>query len=122
MGQSDMEIDAENYENCEGEDAPFGKKIKLEHYTICERLNEKFPDIDIKEHEIQKFLLIFQELITLPVVYEEFSDSEDGITNLFLTLAKQIQNFLNKDTNFLKFQAVIKKSLKTLKALLNLFI
>ena len=38
MSQSDMKIDAGNYENYKVEDGPFRKKIKLEHDTICERL------------------------------------------------------------------------------------
>lgn len=52
---------------------------------------------------------------------EEFSDSEDGITSLFIGLAKRIWNLLDKNIDFLKFSAVIKKLLETLKALLNLF-
>ena len=85
------------------------QKIRLERDTICEGLNKKFPDIDINERKIQKFLLIFQELVLLSYADEEFSDSENGITSLLLTLAKQIQNLLNKDIDFLKFPAVIKK-------------
>ena len=47
--------------------------------------------------------------------------SEDRITSLLLQLAKKIQNVLNKDINSFKFPTVIKKKLKTLKALLNPF-
>ena len=83
---------------------------KLEHDTICERINKKFPDIHANEHEIQKFLLIFQELILLSYADKEFSDSEESISSLLLTLAKQIQNLLNKDIDSLKFPAVIKKT------------
>ena len=93
---------------------------KLEHDTICERINKKFPDIHANEHEIQTILLIFQELILLSYADKEFSDSEESISSLLLTLAKQIQNLLNKDIDSLKFPAVIKK-LKALKALLNSF-
>ena len=52
---------------------------------------------------------------------KELSGSDDGISSLLLTLEKKIQNLLNKDIDSLKFPAVIKKSLKTSKALLNLF-
>ena len=70
------------YGNYETEDDHSGKKIKLKHHIICDRLNEQFPDIGKNKHEIQKFPLVFQELITLSNLDEEFSDSEDGITNL----------------------------------------
>ena len=52
MSQSDMEIDVENYKNYEIEDGPFRKKIKLENDTTCERVNRKFLDIYLNEHEI----------------------------------------------------------------------
>ena len=106
MSQSDTGIDAENYENYKIEGGPFRKKNKLEHDTICERINEKFPDIAINQHKIQKFLLIFQELVLLSCSDEKFSDPESGIMSLLLTLAKQIQNLLNKDIDSLKFSAV----------------
>ena len=47
----------------------------------------------------------------LSYVDEEFSDSEDGISSLLLTVAKQIQNLLNEDIDSLKFPAVIKNIL-----------
>ena len=97
-----------------------GKKIKLEQDIISEKLAKKFPYIDINEHEIQKFLLIFQDLIKLWNSDEGFSDSEDGITETLLTIGKQIHNLLNKGIKSLKFPSIIKKVLKTLKTLLNL--
>ena len=63
---------------------------------------------------------MFPELIVLCNSDEEFLDSEEGITEILLTTGKQIHNSLNKDIDSLKFPAVIKKTLKTLKALLNL--
>ena len=82
-----------------------GKKIKLEQDIISEKLTKKFPYID---------------LIKLWNSDEEFSDSEDGITETLLTIGKQIHNLLNKGIKSLKFPSIIKKALKTLKTLLNL--
>ena len=78
------------------------------------KLAKKCPDIDINEHEIQKFRLIFEELIVLCNSDKEFSD---GITEILLKIGKQIHSLFIIS---LKFPAVIKKALKTLKALLNL--
>ena len=39
------------------------KKIKLEQEIIKEKIYKKQPLFDIKEHEVQIFILIFQELL-----------------------------------------------------------
>lgn len=81
---------------------------------------QKVSQIYINEHKLQNFLIIFQELVTLIYLDDESPDSEDGTMSLLLGLAKQIQNLLVKDIYTLKFPAIMKKTLKTLKALLNL--
>ena len=50
----------------------------------------------------------YQELIVLCSSNEEFSDSEDGITEILLPIGKQIHNSLNEDVDSLKFPAVLK--------------
>ena len=50
----------------------------------------------------------YQELIVLCSSDEEFSDSEDGITEILLPIGKQIHNSLNEDVDSLKFPAVLK--------------
>ena len=42
------------------------------------KIAKKFPKVDMNEHEIQNFILIFQELIKLCNSDEEFSDSENN--------------------------------------------
>ena len=93
----------------------------MDHNTICKKINREYLYTDINENKVQKFLLILQELVVLKFSDEEFSDSEDGITSLFVGLAKRIRNLLDKNIDFLKFPAVIKKPFETLKALLKLF-
>ena len=39
------------------------QKIKLEHKLISVTISNKHPEIDIDDHEIQKFLLILNLLI-----------------------------------------------------------
>ena len=39
------------------------KKIKLENQKILEKIKEINEDIDITEHEVHKFLLIFHTLV-----------------------------------------------------------
>ena len=95
-------------------------EIDLNEHKL-QTISRKYPEIDVNEHELQKFVLIFQKVVMLTYLDETFPDSVDGISSLLVGLAKQIQNLLNKDIGSLKFPAVIKKALKVLKALLNLF-
>ena len=39
------------------------KKIKLENQKILDNIKEIGEDVDISEHEVQKFLLIFHTLV-----------------------------------------------------------
>ena len=39
------------------------KRIKLENQKILEKIKEINEDIDISEHEVHKFLLIFHTLV-----------------------------------------------------------
>ena len=39
------------------------KKIKLENQKILDKIKEIEEDIDISEHEVNKFLLIFHTLV-----------------------------------------------------------
>lgn len=114
----DNEIDGENYEVYEIEDGWFIKEIILDHDTIYQKISRKHLEIDINKQELQRFLLIFQEIVKLD---EEFFDFEDGITTLVVGLAKPIRTLLEKNIDSHKFSAIIKNALKTLKALLNLF-
>ena len=79
MSQNNIETNAENYEI---EDGPFRKKIKLEYDNI----NEKHISIQMN--------MKYQELIVLCSSDEEFSDSEDGITEILLPIGKQISIIL----------------------------
>ena len=66
-------------------------KNKLKNFHISIQMNMKY-----------------QELIVLCSSDEEFSDSEDGITEILLPIGKQIHNSLNEDVDSLKFPAVLK--------------
>ena len=73
------------------------KKIKLQHQKIQENIRNKRPDIDIKEHEIQKFILIFQELIKqiklnqdLQSNIKEEEDSTDRIKDILTSTGEEL--------------------------------
>ena len=56
------------------------KKIKLLNGNIIERIKEIDEEIDINEHEVHKFLLIFHSLFET-VTSEETFEETDGILN-----------------------------------------
>ena len=60
------------------------KQIKLEQKLISEKIGKDFPDMDIHEHKINKFILIFPTLLNASLKDYKLSklkalDSEDGI-------------------------------------------
>ena len=112
------------------EEETLGKKIKLEHEDISEKLHKKYLKIDVKEHEIQNFLLIIP--LHSSTAYCTCERRRRKLirggrrhnrrnSSILLTLAQQISKVLNQDIDSLKFRRVIKKSLKTLKAIFGLF-
>ena len=67
-------------ENSEEEETDLTKKIKLEYKLILVIINNKHPEIDINDHEIQELLLI-SNLLT-EAESDKISngeDAEDGI-------------------------------------------
>ena len=64
----------------DGSNEQLRKKIKLLNDNIIERIKEIDQEIDINEHEIHKFLLIFHSLFE-KVTSEETFEETDGILN-----------------------------------------
>ena len=69
----------------------FSKKIKLEHKLISVTVSNKHSEIDIDDHEIQKFLLILNLLLDAELNNENVEDREDGIPDILITIAIKLQ-------------------------------
>ena len=50
-------------DNISENETDFSKKIKLEHKLISVTISNKHPEININDHKIQKFLLVFSLLL-----------------------------------------------------------
>ena len=95
------------------------KKIKLLNDNIVERIKEIDDKIDINEHEVHKFLLIFHSLFE-KVTSEETFEETDGILNdTILVVCNIIAGLLKNNIDSLKLPAILKTALKKLK---NLFV
>ena len=95
------------------------KKIKLLNDNIIERVREIDEEIDINEHEVHKFLLIFHSLFE-KVTSEETFEETDGILNDTISVVCNIiAGLLKNNIDSLKLPAILKTGLKKLK---NLFV
>ena len=93
------------------------KKIKLLNDNIIERVKEIDEEIDINDHEVDKFLLIFQSLFEI-MTSEETSEETDGILNdTILAVCNIIVNLLRNNIDSLKLPAILKTALKKLRSL-----
>ena len=93
------------------------KKIKLLNDNIIERVKEIDEEIDINEHQVDKFLLIFQSLFEI-MTSEETSEETDGILNdTILAVCNIIVNLLRNNIDSLKLPAILKTALKKLRSL-----
>ena len=93
------------------------KKIKLENQKILDKIKEIEEDIDISEHEVHKFLLIFHTLVET-VNSEQPQEETDGfVTDAILKIVNTIAGLLKNNIDSLNIPAVLKGSLKKLKSL-----
>ena len=78
-------------------------------------INNKHPKIDIDDHEIQKFLLIFNLLLEAELNRKNVEDSKDGIPNILVIIARKLPQLLHNNIDSLKLPKIIKDALRKLK-------
>ena len=101
------------------------KKIKLKQKLISESISKNYPDNDITNHEVNKFILIFNLLLeTLNkgrLLEVKAQDSEDGpIENTIILVVTKLISVLKGNIESLKLPKIIKIRLKKLKIYLFL--
>ena len=79
-------------------------------------ISNKHPEIDIDDHEIQKFLLIFNSLIEAESdKITNSKNAEYGIPYI-ITIAAKLLQLLHNNIDSLKLPDIIKSALKKLKS------
>ena len=53
-------------------------------------ISNKHPEIDIDDHQIQKFLLIFNLLLEVELIKENVEDREGRIPDILITIATKL--------------------------------
>ena len=93
------------------------KKNKLENQKILDKIKEIEEDININEHKVHKFLLIFHALVET-VNSEQPQEETDGfVTDAILQIVNAIAGLLRNNIDTLNIPAVLKSALKKLKSL-----
>ena len=95
------------------------KKIKLLNDNIIERIKEIDDEIDINEHEVHKFLLIFHSLFEKLTSEETFEETDGILNDTILVVCNIIAGLLKNNIDSLKVPAILKTALKKFK---NLFV
>ena len=93
------------------------KKIKLENQKILEKIKEINEDIDISEHEVHKFLLIFHTLVETINSQESREETDGFVTDTILQIINIIAGLLKNNIDSLNTPAVLKSALKKSKRL-----
>ena len=104
-------------DNSEEGEKDLSKKIKLEHKLILVIISNKHPEIDIDDHEILNFLLIF--ILLIEAESDKVSngkDAEDGIPDILIRIAAKLLQLLHNNIDSLKLPDIIKSALKKLKS------
>ena len=88
------------------------KKKKKEYKLISVTISNKHPEMDIDDHEIQFFFLIFNLLIKAESdKICNSKDAEDGIPDILIAIAAKLLQIL-QNIDSLKLPDIIKSALK----------
>ena len=87
------------------------KKIKLEFDIILDKVQE----IDISEHEVHKFLLIFHNLVQTINSNEPQEETDRLMADVILQIINTIIQLLKNNIDSLNIPAVLKSALKNTK-------
>ena len=88
------------------------KKVKLEIDMILDKVVEMDKEIDISEHEMHKFLLIFHTLAE-SVNSDQPQEQTDGfVTDTILQIVNVIAGLLKNNIDSLNIPAVLRNTLK----------
>ena len=103
-----------SYDDSENE---FRKKIKLETDLIIDKIQDIEQEIDISEHEVHKFLLIYHTLVQTINSEEPQEQTHGFIADTILQIVNVIAGLLKNNIDKLNIPAVLKSALKKLKSL-----
>ena len=90
------------------------KEIKLEHVKMISKTKETNEEIDISEHEVYKFLLIFHTLIETVNSVETEEETDGLVADAILQIVNLIARLLKSNIVTLNSPCSTKKCLKVI--------
>ena len=93
------------------------KKIKLENPKILDKIKEIEEDIDISEHEVDKFLIILHTFVETINSDQPQEETDGFLTDTILQIVNVIAGLLKNSIDNVNIPAVLKSALKKLKSL-----
>ena len=87
---------------------------------ILDKLKDIHEEIDINEHEVERFLLIFHSLMEIVNSKEVLDNTDSVVTDTILKIALKLSEFLKNNIDSLKLPEIFKIALKKIKSLFNL--
>ena len=93
------------------------RKIKLENLKIVEKIKKIDANIDISEHEVHKFLLIFHILAETTNSQESNEETDGFVADTIAQIVNIIAGLLKNNTDNLNLPMILKSALKKLKSL-----
>ena len=98
------------------------KKIKIEHDFIISRAKRVNEELDLTDHEVNKFLIIFHTLLDTIDINSEISEPEetdDVVTDIILQIVLKISSLIRQNVDSLPLPQILKDALKVIKELFN---
>ena len=112
-------INEDSYSEFKYEDSEnqLRKEIKLENQKILDKIKEIGEDINISEHEVHKFLVIFHTLVETVNSEQPQEETDVFVTDAILKIINTVAGLLRNNSDTLNIPVVLKSALKKLRSL-----
>ena len=95
------------------------KKIKTEHDFILSKAKRINESIDLTDHEVNKFLIIFHTLLDTVDLLSELEETDGIVTDIILKIVLKITELIRQNIDSLPLPKILKDALKVIKELFN---
>ena len=123
MSKRSLKITTEAIISNDNKDRNLKKKIKVLNEQITEKIIELDKNLEVDNHEVSKFLLIFAQLtktMTSEKNFEETDEADGAVSDTVSIICNLITDLLKNNIDQLSIPKPIKISLKILKRIFKL--
>ena len=120
MSKRSLEITAKAIVSKDIKDNNLKKKIKVLNEHIAEKILEIDENLELEDHEVSKFILIFGQLTKTMTSEETFEETDGIVSDTISIICNLITDLLKNNIDKLSIPKPIKISLKVLKRIFKL--